>query len=183
MEVFLLFVLYSFFGCVLEDGYYLARKRKYVSKRTLISLPLCPVYGVAMLTLGEVNGNTENPLFLFLNGFLAVSAVELAFFIISKELYDIKWWDYSKSKVNLMGGVNLFYSCTWGALNIIFAKTVQPLSRAWLATLPRAVKTVLGVFLAVYLFSDIKKTHLELLKRKRGNDNVIDAKFLYLEDK
>lgn len=181
MEVFLLFVLYSFFGCVLENAYYYALHGKYISKRTLINLPLCPVYGIATLALWAVNGKTENPLLLFANGFFTVSAVELAFYLISQKVYAVKWWDYSGQRVNFMGGISLFYSILWGLLNILFARLLHPVCYGWIAALPRNAKLLCGLFLAVYIISDLKATHRELVKRKNGEDNCISEKFLYLK--
>lgn len=181
MEVFLLFVLYSFFGCVLENAYYFILHREYISKRTLINLPLCPVYGIAALVLWAVNGETRNFVMLFLNGFFSVSAVELCAYLISVRTYNIKWWDYSGMKLNFMGGISFFYSFLWGVLNIVFAKVVHPVCRDWIFSLPRETKLLAGLFLAVFITADFKETHRQLVRRKKGENNIIDEKFLYLD--
>lgn len=181
MELFLFFVLYSFFGCVLENVYYLVLHKKYISKRTLLSLPLCPVYGVACLVLLIVNGTTQNIFVLFLNGFFAVSAVELLFYLISDRLYGVKWWDYSEHRINLMGGVSLCYSIMWGLLNIVFAWVIHPAVRVWILSVPRLLKLYAGLFLAVYFLADLKETHNELLKHKKGEKSLVFEKFSYLK--
>lgn len=181
MEVFLLFVLYSFFGCVLENAYHFILYREYISKRTLINLPLCPVYGIAALVLWVVNGETQSMAVLFANGFFAVSAVELCAYLVSVRAYNIKLWDYSEMKLNFMGGISLFYSVLWGMLNIVFAKVVHPASSDWIFSLPRETKLLAGLFLAVFITADFKETHRQLVRRKKGENNVIDEKFLYLE--
>ncbi len=181
MEVFLLFVLYSFFGCVLENLYHFLLHKEYISKRTLIKLPLCPVYGIAALVLLAVNGETQNPLLLFANGFFAVSAVELCFYLVSERIYNIKWWDYSARKMNFMGGVSAFYSVLWGFLNIIFALWVHPVCGGWIFALSGNAKLLCGLFLAVYLVADVKETHRELIKRKNGESNAVSETLLYLK--
>ena len=180
MEVFLLFLLYSFFGCVLEDAYNFLLHGEYVSKRTMLDLPLCPVYGGAAIVLSVVNVS-QNPLILFLNGFFAVSAVELAYHLISDRIYGIKWWDYSGKKFNIMGGICLFYSALWGLLNIPFARYVHPLCSAWLAGMPTGEKITVAVFAGVYFFADFRKTHSELLRHKNGEKTVVFDKFKYLK--
>lgn len=181
MEVFLLFALYSFFGCVLEDAYFLLLHRRYVSKRTLLNLPLCPVYGVAAIVLMSVNGDTQNPIILFINGFLTVSAVELSFFLVSEKMYNIRWWDYSGYKLNFMGGICIFYSVIWGVLNIIFAKALHPAVNRWISGFSDAEGLLWGLFLAIYIFADFKETHKELVKHKNGEVNRIFEKFVYLK--
>lgn len=181
MEVFLLFMLYSFFGCVLEDVYHLVISGRYVSKRTMLSLPLCPVYGAAAIVLAAVN-NTDNPILLFVNGFFAVSAVELMFYLISERIYGIKWWDYSNLRINLFGGISLAYSVMWGMINIVFALFVHPACSVWIKTLPNTAKLFGGVFSAVYFWSDLKETHRELLKYKIGAENRINEKFRYIKN-
>lgn len=181
MEVFLLFVLYSFFGCVLEDAYYFLLHGRYVSKQTMLTLPLCPVYGAAAIVLAAVN-NTKSPVLLFVNGFLAVSAVELGFYLVSERLYGIKWWDYSHLRVNLFGGVSLFYSCMWGLLNILFGLYAHPVCAAWVHHLGTGEKMLAGVFAAVYFLADLKQTHKELIKYKNGIKSLVTEKFQCIRD-
>ena len=180
MEVFLLFMLYSFFGCVLEEGYHFLLNGRYMSKRMLLNLPLCPVYGIAALVLAAVN-RTANPILLFFNGFFAISAVELAYYLISQRIYGIKWWDYSELKLNSMGGISLFYSVMWGVLNILFALWIHPFFWGWIKDLPREAGLVTGLFAAVYFLADLRDTHEELMKHKRGEKNLIDKRFLYIK--
>ncbi len=181
MEVFLLFTIYSFFGCVMEDAYAYALSGRYVSKRTLLNLPLCPVYGIAAVMLAAVN-TMANPIILFLNGFFIVSAVELAFYLISERIYGIKWWDYSGLKINFMGGISLFYSTMWGFLNIGFALWVHPYFAAWVRGLPHTAKLITGLFAAVYVLGDVRETHAELMKHKRGGKSLVTERFLYIKD-
>lgn len=181
MEVFLLFILYSFFGCVMEDVYHFVLNGQYISKRTMLNLPLCPVYGIAAIVLSVVN-NTKNPMLLFVNGFFAVSAVELMFYLVSKRIYGIKWWDYSNHRINLFGGISLKYSVLWGTINIVFALVVHPACKMWINSLPNMSKLLLGVFAAVYFRSDLKTTHRELLKYKMGAENLAVEKFRYIKN-
>ncbi|MDD6213895.1 MAG: putative ABC transporter permease [Firmicutes bacterium] len=181
MELFLLFVLYSFFGCVLENIYYYIHHGQYVSKRTLLNLPLCPVYGFAALTLAAADKGIEhNPFMLFVTGFLAVSAVELAFYLVCERAYGIKWWDYSGMRINLMGGVSLYYSVMWGMLNIVFAILVHPYCGAAVHMLSHTAKMYLSLFVGVYLLADLRQTHSELIKYKNGEKSLVAKKFLYL---
>lgn len=180
MEAFLYFCLYSFFGCVLENVYYYALHGKYVSKRTLLKLPLCPVYGFAALALAAVNGSAQNPAVLFVNGFLTVSAVELIFFLVSERMYNVRWWDYSKLKMNFRGGICLCYSLVWGGMNIFFAKVLHPVVADGISGLPDRFVLLCGLFLAVYITADFKDTHTELTKYKNGESRSIFDSFTYL---
>lgn len=180
MEFFLLFIVYSFFGCVAENIYYFILHGKYTSKQMLLNLPLCPVYGIACLLLDAVSNKNDGLILLFCSGFLTVSATELAFYLISERIYGIKWWDYSKMKIHLMGGVSLFYSVMWGFCNIVFSKFINPYFSTWIYSLPHTVKLFAGLFLAVYFFADLKETHIELKKCQRGEKSLIPEKFKYI---
>lgn len=180
MEAFLLFLIYSLFGCGLEELYNFLLSGEYMSKRTLLKLSLCPVYGIAGLVLLGVN-LTENPILLFFNGFFAVSAVELAFFLLSERIYGIRWWDYSAYKFNLFGGICFFYSVIWGVLNIFLALILNPFLVSAVYSVEPGVKLLLGIFSGVYLAADIRDTHRELMKRKRGEKNTISRYFLYIK--
>lgn len=180
MEDFLLFLVYSLFGCVLEDAYNFMHTGEYVSKRTLLTLPLCPVYGLAGIMLAAVN-RTENPMGLFMNGVCAVSALELAYYLISLRVYGIKWWDYSAHKFNLYGGICPYYSVMWGLINIPFALWIHPSVSVWVSGLTQNTRLIAGAFAGVYVLADMKRTHAELLKYKNGEKNLITERFLYIK--
>ncbi len=182
MEVFLFFAIYAFLGCAAENVYHLILHKRYVSKRTLLTLPMCPIYGIAALLLLAVNGKTQNLLLLFCAGFLTVSAAELIFYLISLRVYGIKWWDYSDLKINFMGGVSLFYSTLWGILNIVFAKILHPAVAEFIGAIPENTKILCGIFLMVFFAADAENTHKELLKYKKGEKNLIKSNFLYLKN-
>lgn len=180
MEVFLLFVIYSFFGCVLEDAYNFALTGRYMSKRMLLTLPVCPVYGLAGIMLAALNRSSD-PAVLFANGFLTVGALELAYYLTSVKLYGVKWWDYSEHKFNIMGGVCLKYSVLWGLINIVFALWVHPFFAAWVNGLPPMTKMLAGTFLFVYMLADVRETRAELIKYKNGEKNRVTERFLYIK--
>ncbi len=181
MEIFLLFVLYSFFGCILEEVYYFVLHREYMSKRMLINLPLCPVYGIACLLLGTANRQDDSAAMLFCTGFLVVSATELAFYLVSRRVYGVRLWDYSGLRFQLMGGISLVYSVMWGFCNIFFAKVLDPMCRVWVGALPQSAKLLLTAFLAAYLYADLKQTHIELKKFSSGEKSLISDKLKYIK--
>ena len=181
METFLLFVIYSFFGCVLEDGYHLLINGKYMSKRTLINLPLCPVYGISCILLSALNRPHDSVILLFCTGFVAVSSVELAFYLMSQKLYGVRMWDYSGLKYQFMGGISLKYSIMWGILNIVFARVADPVFRNGVAAIGYNVKPLLCAFVAVYLCADVKQTHIELKKFKNGEESLVSTKLKYIK--
>ena len=70
------FILYSFFGFLLEVAYARATGGR-GDRKSLLVLPLCPVYGVgACLILLLPRTVIQNPFTLFLLGGLAISCVE-----------------------------------------------------------------------------------------------------------
>ena len=70
------FILYSFFGFLLEVAYARATGGR-GDRKSLLVLPLCPVYGVgACLILLLPRTVIQNPFTLFLLGGLAATAAE-----------------------------------------------------------------------------------------------------------
>ncbi len=181
MEAFLLFMLYSFFGCVLEDAYYFALHRRYMSKRMLINLPLCPVYGISCLLLEMANRSGDSAVLLFCTGFVVVSAAELVFYLVSQRAYGVRMWDYSGLRFQFMGGISLVYSVMWGVCNIFFARVLDPMCRRWITSLPHIGKLLAAAFLAAYLYADLKQTHLELKKLSKGEESLIPTKLKYIK--
>ena len=87
------FILYSFFGFLLEVAYARATGGR-GDRKSLLVLPLCPVYGVgACLILLLPRTVIQNPFTLFLLGGLAATAAEYGMAILYERGLGVSFWD------------------------------------------------------------------------------------------
>ena len=121
------FILYSFFGFLLEVAYARATGGR-GDRKSLLVLPLCPVYGVgACLILLLPRTVIQNPFTLFLLGGLAATAAEYGMAILYERGLGVSFWDYTGLPGNLRGRVCLPFSLSWGLLTVPAVTRVAPL--------------------------------------------------------
>ena len=125
------FILYSFFGFLLEVAYARATGGR-GDRKSLLVLPLCPVYGVgACLILLLPRTVIQNPFTLFLLGGLAATAAEYGMAILYERGLGVSFWDYT----GLPGSISL----AWGALALPLIYFVHPAVARLTALIPPGV--------------------------------------------
>ena len=107
---------YSFLGYCLEKLFAAATRSSHRLRRCFVFLPLCPVYGFAMVTIlllgaEKLPGAWEQ----ILLGTLAATAMEYAVHWGYERLFQVQFWDYSSTKCDVNGRICLPFSICWGA--------------------------------------------------------------------
>lgn len=182
MELILKFFIYSVLGCILEVAWGFLIHRKMRSRRMLLLLPMCPVYGVAGVLMSLLLGGfRDNTVLLYILGALLASAVELLFFLIFRHRFSLLPWDYRHKKANLMGGICMGYSTLWGILAVLFVQYLDPFVSRLLAAQSDYGKLVTAVFLAVIMLSDIKSTTAVFSAYASGERDELPDCFGYMK--
>ena len=102
MTWFWLVIFYSFGGYLLEKGYAAAVRSPHRVRKCFLLLPLCPVYGLAMLAAGHLPPSCTEPFWrLVLYGGLTCTAVAYAVHFLYEKLLGVLFWDYSDTKLDL----------------------------------------------------------------------------------
>lgn len=125
-EVIFIFVIYSFFGWILESIYKSILQKKIVNSGFLIG-PFCPIYGYGALILYyALKGFTDNILILFVVSFVVLSIWEYIVGVLLEFIFKTKYWDYSNNFLNINGRVCLLNSFFWGILGVLFMQCIHP---------------------------------------------------------
>ena len=140
---------YSFLGYCLEKLFAAATRSKHRLRRCFVFLPLCPVYGFAMLAIlllgaEDLPGAWEQ----LLLGTLVSTSVEYAVHWTYEKLFAVRFWDYSATKCDVNGRICLPFSLCWGVLSALAVRYVQPVLKDYAARLP-AGAAALAMFLVV----------------------------------
>ena len=128
-------------------GKALRRSDKLEPPAAAVFLPLCPVYGFAMVTIlllgaEKLPGAWEQ----ILLGMLAATAMEYAVHWGYERLFQVQFWDYSSTKCDVNGRICLPFSICWGILSMLAVRYVQPVLEGYAALLPEWA-AALAVFL------------------------------------
>lgn len=155
--LFLLFIAYSTLGWCGEMIYCSVPKGRLCEKRGFLNGFLCPIYGHgALLVLYALRGGFRNPFLTFLFGALLTSALEYFTSWVMEKLFHMRWWDYSKKKIQINGRVCLLNSVLFGLACVLLCHVVNPPVMAWLFRIGDTYTVPAASFLfGIYLMDNI----------------------------
>ena len=139
------FFVYSALGFALEVGFSRLTGSGNRSRKCLLFLPLCPVYGLGASLILLLPRGALFPLWAA----VAATGAEYAAGVFYLRCWRVRFWDYSAMPCQLRGQVCLPFSLLWGLLALPMAGIVQPVvQRLWLHTGPAVTAGLLAAFLA-----------------------------------
>lgn len=120
------FLLYSFLGWVLEVAFHALCKGTIVN-RGFLNGPVCPIYGIGMLSVIVLLSPLKHHLFLlFICGTVFATLIELIGGFVLYKLFHMRWWDYSNEPFNLDGYICARFSLAWGFCILFAVLIVHP---------------------------------------------------------
>ncbi|MDO5564059.1 MAG: putative ABC transporter permease [Eubacteriales bacterium] len=113
-----LFLVYSFLGWIFECSYAAYKHNKFINRGVLAG-PLLSIYGIsAILIKLFLFDLSDRIVFLFIGSAIIYGLCELIVGNLLQVIFHKKWWDYSSSKFNISGFVNLRSLIIGGLLGI-----------------------------------------------------------------
>lgn len=157
------FFLYCLLGWIWESAYVSVRKHRWVN-RGFLNGPFLPIYGCgAILVLFVTKPVWDNWVLVFLLGMCAATVLELVTGYVMEQIFQVKYWDYSKNRFNLGGYICLGCSLGWGAFSVFLVKVIhRPLERLVFAV-PESVLTAADTALFLYFIWDVAYSAAEAL--------------------
>lgn len=151
---FLLFIIYSFIGWLMEVIYTLIESKKFVNRGFLIG-PYCPIYGVgSILLIICLKSFASNPIILFIMSLIICSGLEYATSYIMEKLFKARWWDYSNIKFNINGRICLKNMLAFGVLGTLITYIVNPFIMSLLNKVPSDILFTITIILAIAFLVD-----------------------------
>ena len=124
--IFLLFIIYSFIGYILEVIYCSYIQKKLVNRGFMFGI-ICPIYGIgSVLAIYCLSGFKDNPVILFILGMLITSTLEYYTSYIFEKIFHNKWWDYSYRPDNINGRICLRNSIFFGLGILVIIYIINP---------------------------------------------------------
>ena len=127
-----LFFFYSLCGWIWET-IYCTFKEKHFQSRGFLFGPICPIYGVAIITGQIIYECTDffdpgniSAVEIFLISFFGSAALEYFTSLYLEKRFHIRWWDYSTMPLNINGRVCLPASLFFGMLGTVVVIYVLP---------------------------------------------------------
>lgn len=153
---FLLFLIYSFLGWLMETTIKSIGAKKFVNRGFLIG-PCCSIYGYGALLITFLLKNyTRDPVVLFFMAVIICGILEYVTSYVMEKLFHARWWDYSSKKYNINGRVCLETIIPFGILGLIIMYIGNPFFLSYLNELPEiAIHILSGILLVIYIVDNI----------------------------
>lgn len=152
--LFLLFIIYSFLGWVMEEILVSIKEKKIVDRGFLIG-PICPIYGCGALLITIVLAKYHSDIpALFILATVLGAALEYFTSYIMEKLFKVRWWDYSHDKYNLNGRICLKTSVGFGLLGVLMIHFLNPFFTHILSMIPNTILQIIAIILAILLVID-----------------------------
>ena len=108
------------------------------------------------MVLYVLHGGFKNPVLTFLGGMVLTTALEYFTSWFMEKLFHMRWWDYSKKKIQINGRVCLLNSVLFGLACVLLCHVVNPPVMAWLFRIGEKYTVPAASFLfGIYLMDNI----------------------------
>ncbi len=153
--LFLLFIIYSFFGWFIEVIGKIVFEKKVVNRGFLIG-PYCPIYGIGCITMVILlTKYLDDIVTLFIMCILLFSFLEYITSYVMEKLFKARWWDYTHFKFNINGRICLETMIPFGVCGVIVMYIVNPLFLHVLNSLPSILLTLFTIVIGLLFITDI----------------------------
>ena len=154
--VFLLFIIYSFVGYIVEIINCSFNSKKLVLNRGFFLWPYLPIYGVSCILMGSFIIRYKSDLLtVFVMSAFVCTTVEYITSYVLEKIFKARWWDYSDRKFNLEGRVCLGNAFLFGVGGVIFTYVLNPFVVSMLDKLPILVLRIVSITLMVIFLVDV----------------------------
>lgn len=149
------FILYSFFGCIMECIVLTIETKKLVKNRGFMKGPFCVIYGFAALILPVLlRPFSHNWILLFVVGMVIATTLELLTGLVMIRLFGSLWWDYSEKPFNYRGILCLESSLGWGLLSVLYFTVIEKLVNGLINSIPLPIGKAAAAVALVYFPAD-----------------------------
>ena len=154
-KYFLLFMIYSFIGWIMEVIVCWFPTKKFVNRGFLIG-PYCPIYGFSSIVMIlYLNRYCDSFITVFLLAVVVCSIIEYLVSYLMEKLFNARWWDYSNRKFNIDGRVCLENSIWFGLLGTLLIYVVNPFLYNLISKMSDNVLLIVGSFLLIIFVIDL----------------------------
>ena len=154
-KYFLLFMIYSFFGWVMEMVVCSIFDKKVVNRGFLVG-PYCPIYGSGCILIISLLFKYKNdPFTLTVMAILICGLLEYFTSYIMEKLFKARWWDYSNRRFNINGRICLETLVAFGALALLLTYVINPFFVGILDSVNDVLLIVISMLLLVVFIVDM----------------------------
>lgn len=177
-----LFLLYSFFGWIIEVIYTFITEKKFVNRGFLIG-PLVPIWGFGAVLITLILRSDDSLFNLTISSAFIGTFLEYVVNYVMEKIFKVRWWDYSKLPFNINGRVWLFSSVFFGLGGILIVKIFNPIIFNLFSMINEVIFSWIVIILILIVLTDfcvsfniINKLKISALSMKKDYTEEISKK-------
>ena len=171
-NIFLLFILYSVLGFIIEVTLNLITKKRFINRGFLLG-PYCPIYGVgSLLIISLLDKYKNDKLVLFVLIVVICSILEYVTSYLMEKIFHIRWWDYSNHKYNINGRICLSTMIPFGLGGVLLITYLNPFILSLIDKVPNNLVISCVVILLIVFITDILLSFNIILGLKNITTNI-----------
>ena len=143
------FLLYSCLGYCLEKLFARAMRSERQVRKCFLLLPLCPVYGLAMVAVLLITPPALPFWIRVVMGAGICTGVEYLVHLFYDKVFRTQFWNYSDLSFHIRGRVCPHFAIIWGILSTVAVDYFHPILSAVATAAPPAMVYALWLLFAV----------------------------------
>ncbi len=151
---FLIFMVYSFGGWLIEVIVSLIDRKKFVNRGFLIG-PICPIYGTGAVILSLILNRTESIIAIFCVSLVGGAVLEYCASFIMEKLFRVRWWDYAEKSVNINGRICMSSVLSFGLAGIFIVEFITPFLYSLFSNTYTPLMLTGAAILSAWMFCDV----------------------------
>lgn len=172
---FLMFVIYSFIGYLIEVTCVSFNQKKIVFSRGYLIGPYLPIFGVGAMVVTFFLSKYKGDVFtLAVMTMVCCCILEYYTSLILEKIFKLRWWDYSDKKFNLNGRICLETGVMFGLGGVFIVRVLNPLMKSFLGLFSKKVIIILGIILFFVMLIDFGVSTFAIIRLKIDTSKFIN---------
>lgn len=171
-DYFLLFMMYSFLGWIVEIINFVIVSHKIVDRGFLIG-PYLPIYGFgSIFIILFLSKYSSDLITLFCMSMILCATLEYITSFVMEKLFHARWWDYSQNRFNINGRICLETASLFGIGGCIIIYIINPIFMKVFAFVNPMVLNIIAIILAVIFIADVLVSFKIIFNFRKFTKNV-----------
>ena len=173
-KIFIIFMIGSMIGYVVEMIVALVQNGHFVSRQGLLYGPFTPVYGIGILVyyVFFTFVKTRDKKWVFLFSMVIGGITEYLCSYVQEEVFGTVSWDYSQWLFNINGRTTLVHCTYWGFAGLLYVSFIEPLIPKIEEFIKSHKVKIMATSVAVFMIFNVTISSMAAIRQKERVENI-----------
>lgn len=173
-KIFIIFMIGSMIGYVVEMIVALVQNGHFVSRQGLLYGPFTPVYGIGILVyyIFFTFVKTRDKKWVFLFSMVIGGITEYLCSYVQEKVFGTVSWDYSQWLFNINGRTTLVHCTYWGFAGLLYVSFIEPLIPKIEEFIKSHKVKIMATSVAVFMIFNVTISSMAAIRQKERVENI-----------